>query len=212
MRHYQLLSNDSNLVAFKINPRAYKPRLILKGRPSDRPGITISGNYNWRSVPIGILEVDDMVVTTISKYDHLRPILVHDRDTDAWSIVGQKEYLKNGAHIDFAFQSGPTLIQNGEISVQSKEQKFRDDAIRSMTHQVALGIRADGKFIFVFAYGYTLDRLAKYLYDQGCVSAMKCDGGSCAFMQFIPDTNHKMPPLQVGNRGLLPVAIQFVYK
>lgn len=169
-------------------------------------------NYNWLSMPIGYLRVDGKDVGSIAAYLDIRPVLVYDSIDKRWAIVSGKGYIREKNRFTFAFQAGPTLVEDGAVKVQSKAQKFRDDAVRR-TSQIAVGVTPAGKIIVAYSFNWSMDQLAAYMKTAGCYRAMKCDGGSASFIMFNPDLDHRgVKSYNYGNKGKIAVGIQFLRK
>lgn len=213
MRNYSVLRADSEVFAVQINPAAYNFSAFVGGRPSkDKVVVAFNVNYNWLGMPIGYLRANGNDVSSIPAYLDLRPVLVYDSYDKRWAIISGKSYTREKLRFTFAFQAGPTLVEDGVVKVQSKTQKFRDDAVRR-TAQPAIGVTPSGKLIIAYSFNWSMDQLAAFMKSAGCYRAMKADGGSASFITFSPDLDHRgVKSYTYGNKGKIAVGIQFLRK
>ncbi len=87
--------------------------------------------------------------------------------------------------VKYAVGGGPTLIHKGLLSVDWKEQRFKDTFALQRHPRSAVGITTDGDLCLVavdgrapgVSEGATLDELAHIMQHLGCVEAMNMDGG-----------------------------------
>ncbi len=100
--------------------------------------------------------------------------------------VTAQELLDAGALQVFSF--GPALITEGEISVSAGEEVGKAKASNPRT---ALGLTADGHYLFVVSDGRTseseglsLSELADFMKKLGAVTAYNLDGGGSSTMVF----------------------------
>ena len=82
---------------------------------------------------------------------------------------------------------GPYLVKNGQIYVDITAQKLH--SITGRNPRTAIGYTKDGNIIIVTAdgrerasVGLTLNELARYMKQLGCVEAMNLDGGGSTVM------------------------------
>ncbi len=102
------------------------------------------------------------------------------------SEVSAEELIEDGAEQTFSF--GPALVTDGEVSVGADEEVGRAMASNPRT---AVGIKADGTYLFVVSDGRTdeseglsLYELAEFMESQGAVTAYNLDGGGSSTMVF----------------------------
>ena len=87
-----------------------------------------------------------------------------------------------------AFSFGPSLIENGEITVSSGDEVGKAMASNPRT---AIGIIDNLHYVFVVSDGRTsesaglsLSELAQFMDDLGCTTAYNLDGGGSSTMYF----------------------------
>ena len=81
---------------------------------------------------------------------------------------------------------GPLLVSGGNVA-----ETFHTD-VRGKNPRTALGQRADGSYVAVvvdgrlsgYSEGMTIQELAQYMKDLGCVEAYNLDGGMTSCMYF----------------------------
>lgn len=80
--------------------------------------------------------------------------------------------------------AGPLLIQNRQIVLDAKSERFSDAFIRETAARSAIGQTADGTLLLVAIHdrvggrGATLDETAQLMMQLGAVNALNLDGGS----------------------------------
>ncbi len=102
------------------------------------------------------------------------------------SEVTAEQLMAKGAVQTLSF--GPALLENGQLSVDSDDEVGRAMASNPRT---AIGIKADGTYLFVVSDGRTdeseglsLLQLAEFMKSQGAVTAYNLDGGGSSTMVF----------------------------
>lgn len=106
------------------------------------------------------------------------------------------------ADVKQAVSGGPTLIRNGKLFLDLKDQNFRKTWTSSSIHaRTALGVTANRHLILLTVEGpHTLWDVAKVLRRLGCVEAMNLDGGGSTTMVLngkIVTRNAKTPQRRV---------------
>jgi exopolysaccharide biosynthesis protein len=106
------------------------------------------------------------------------------------------------ADVKQAVSGGPTLIRNGKLFLDLKDQNFRKTWTSSSIHaRTALGVTANRHLILLTVEGpHTLWDVAKVLKRLGCVEAMNLDGGGSTTMVLngkIVTRNAKTPQRRV---------------
>ncbi|MFW5981733.1 MAG: phosphodiester glycosidase family protein [Halanaerobiaceae bacterium] len=165
------------------------------------------------AIKSGILElvvVDNIVQEINYTKDERRPaakkilenaniIQIHGKAREKFQDlkVGDNLIIENSFSPDFeelniktAIAAGPLLIQNGDISVASKEEQFQADIAIGRAPRSAVGKTKDNKLVFFtvdgrqmeYSIGISLDELAKFMQEYGIISGMNLDGGSSARM------------------------------
>ena len=109
----------------------------------------------------------------------------------SFRIISEDEVSAEGLLEDGAVQTlsfGPALVEDGQVSVGADEEVGRAMASNPRT---AIGIKADGTYIFAVADGRTeesaglwLYELAEFMKEQGAVTAYNLDGGGSSTMVF----------------------------
>lgn len=80
--------------------------------------------------------------------------------------------------------AGPLLIQNGQIVLDGKAERFSDAFVQERAARSAIGQTADGRILIVSAQGQTLgtgatlSEVAQIMQQLGAVNALNLDGGS----------------------------------
>ena len=140
---------------------------------SRETGYVIRGGVLYRSVPAR--DQEDLVIWSDGTAAIVRE-----------SEITAEELLARGAREVFSF--GPGLVDNGEITVGASDEVDRAMASNPRT---AVGVLADGTWVFVVSdgrttesEGLTLYDLAAYMRSLGCVTAYNLDGGGSSTMVF----------------------------
>ena len=102
------------------------------------------------------------------------------------SEVTAEELIADGAVQTLSF--GPALVEYGEVCVGTNDEVRKAMASNPRT---AIGVKADGTYLFVVADGRTDDseglslyELAQFMQEQGAVTAYNLDGGGSSTMVF----------------------------
>lgn len=102
------------------------------------------------------------------------------------SEVSAEQLIEDGAVQTLSF--GPALVEDGEVAVDANDEVGRAMASNPRT---AIGIKADGTYMFAVADGRTdeseglsLQELAEFLKSMGAVTAYNLDGGGSSTMVF----------------------------
>lgn len=106
----------------------------------------------------------------------LRVIREADADPDALMAAGLTD----------SWSFGPILVENGVLP-----ESF-NSTVKGKNPRTALGQRADGSYVAVvvdgrqdgYSIGMTIEELAQYMLDLGCVTAYNLDGGMTSCMYF----------------------------
>ena len=100
--------------------------------------------------------------------------------------VTADELLADGVVNNLSF--GPVLVENGKVAVGTDEEVAK---AMSSNPRTAIGIKADGTYLFVVADGRTdeseglsLYELADFMKELGAVTAYNLDGGGSSTMVF----------------------------
>ena len=102
------------------------------------------------------------------------------------SEVSAEDLIADGAVQTLSF--GPALVENGQVSVGTNDEVKKAMGSNPRT---AIGVKADGTYLFVVADGRTdeseglsLYELAEFMEEQGAVTAYNLDGGGSSTMVF----------------------------
>lgn len=112
-------------------------------------------------------------------------------DDGSFGIINESEVAAEDLLADGAVQVlsfGPALVEDGNISVSQSEEVGRAMASNPRT---AIGVKADGTYLFVVSDGRTDDNeglslyeLAEVMKELGAVTAYNLDGGGSSTMVF----------------------------
>ncbi|MCD6352489.1 MAG: phosphodiester glycosidase family protein, partial [Armatimonadetes bacterium] len=81
--------------------------------------------------------------------------------------------------------AGPTLVRNGEVSVNPRAEGFTDPHVLGLASRCAVGLTSANKLVFVATeQEISLRRLAKALRRLGCVEAINLDGGTSTALYY----------------------------
>jgi exopolysaccharide biosynthesis protein len=87
--------------------------------------------------------------------------------------------------IDGAIQAGPRLVVNGKVSLDVKNEGFKDPKILTGGGaRSALGITKDHKLILITTGGATIPQLAEIMKQAGAYQAMNLDGGASSGLYY----------------------------
>lgn len=181
--HYQVLQNDAQGWAVKINPAAYDVQTVKNVVPDSKSILAFNANYFWQGQVIGRLFNNSIEYTDINIDSYLRPIVYQD-----WK--GRFHYkmqpdLYEMFYAKFVFQAGPTLITKGQINIRDKEERFRYDSIRPTNH-ISFGVTPHNKVIVFLSHELTLTQIAQKMKSFDCNYAIKLDGGNSSYLTFSP--------------------------
>lgn len=206
MYPYEVLQLTDEKVCIKINPKAYTISVFSMQKSLADYSIAFTANYYWLKFAIGLLRDEKHVINIWPLAG--RPVLSLSSSgaeltaTDELSIDVKKAYV----------QAGPTLIRDGLIDIRTVQENFRADAVR-LTKQISVGVTASQKLIVLYTAKTPLKEIAKILHDVGCVDAMKMDGGSSAFLHFLPDpTDKRYKSVERGRSAPYPTGLAFTRK
>jgi exopolysaccharide biosynthesis protein len=97
------------------------------------------------------------------------------------------ETIPQWEHVNHIIGGGPYLIKDGQIYVDTSEQKL--NSIGGRNPRTAIGYTADNNLIIVTvdgrensSIGLTLPELARFMKSIGCFNAMNLDGGGSTVM------------------------------
>ena len=102
----------------------------------------------------------------LCSYDEWVAGKIESKDSDGFPLVIDKN------NIDFAFQNGPILMEQGEnLRLRNDSQKDRS----------GIGFKADGSLITIHANNIGFHDFSELFKAQGCSDAMYLDGVNCGF-------------------------------
>lgn len=149
-------------------------------------GFADGPNYDSNGeIPSGLLIKNSKVIYPLS--DTGQTYNVIGLNTDNVLVLGrmtQKQAIANNIRDCITFN--PYLIVNGETVIKSGNGGW------GIAPRTALGQRQTGEIIFLvidgrqvgYSIGVDLKVLQDTLYDEGCINAAMCDGGSSTVMVF----------------------------
>ncbi|CAM4371462.1 phosphodiester glycosidase family protein [Paenibacillus tarimensis] len=87
--------------------------------------------------------------------------------------------------VDGALQVGPRLVTNGKITLNVKEEGFRDPKILTGGGaRSAIGLTRDHKLLLVTSKGATIPQMASIMKQAGAYQAMNMDGGASSGLYY----------------------------
>jgi len=135
--------------------------------------------FNSDEVPIGLHKEKDEVLVPLnldaSTGDfYLKPNGVFYVEKCMGSIINSVHF-NTGKKVEFAVQSGPMLVENGEINPQLDDFSAKNRVVRS-----GVGILSATKVVFAISRGRTTFlRFAEFFRDNmHCQNALYLDGSS----------------------------------
>lgn len=224
-RAYEVLRQTGDCFLIKVDVRAYSPYFRF-GRQAKAFSLSQNnrsaaamlafnanyfGKYRGSTWPIGVC------------WDGLRQRTVDMRKSKIRSVLAIMDpgFVFVGAPIDVVplreqyrliAQAGPRLVAGGEVDIRSKKEAVPSDAVRRAP-QLSVGMTVSGKLLVCYTADWEIQQIAYYLREHGAIEAMKMDGGHAAFLAFNPDVDdNDFLPVQFGNPGIVPVAIELVRK
>ena len=145
-----------------------------------RPRVAINGTYfNLKNnEPVAALVMEGRLVS-----DGLASAGLYVRDDGEASIEfrrGTPGRSIGWTHdIRTAICAGPTLVRDGQVVKQARDEGFLDSAIYAEKPRSAVGVKANGKVLFVTVHTpVTLNKLSYIMLRLGAADAMNLDGGS----------------------------------
>jgi uncharacterized protein YigE (DUF2233 family) len=172
-------------------PYAYLSALprTLEGEAARLQFATNAGMFDPALKPVGLyVEQGRELVhaNTSSGYGnfHMKPNGVFFISANRAAVAETRAFLKQRLHADLATQSGPMLVINGRL-----HPRF-DRRSTSLKTRNGVGVRADGKVIFVISQGeVSFDAFARLFRDGlNCPNALFLDGGSASSL-YAPSIN-----------------------
>lgn len=169
------------------------------------------GFWTQNGTPAGILKINGQWYATPNKprgaigwSDHGKKVII-DRVMTNYSLrdspspsaiavipVSQPPYTtaEQWAKIDNIVGGSPVLIKNGVRINDFESEKVLDSFIKKRHPRTAVGVKkngdwvfvvVDGRFFFLFG-GMTIQKLADFMLNLGCVEALNLDGGGSSTM------------------------------
>jgi uncharacterized protein YigE (DUF2233 family) len=116
---------------------------------------------------------------------HMKPNGIFYISAHRAAVAETQAFLKQGAQADLATQSGPMLVIDGRL-----HPRF-DRRSTSLKARTGVGVRADGKVMFVISEeAVSFDAFARLFRDAlNCPNALFLDGGSASSL-YAPTLNH----------------------
>ena len=173
------------------------PYAYLSALPRDLEGgagrllfATNAGMFDSKLKPVGLyVEQGRELVHANTKSGwgnfHMMPNGIFYISADRAAVAETQTFLKQRPQADLATQSGPMLVINGRL-----HPRF-DRRGTSLKTRNGVGVRADGKVIFVISQeAVSFDAFARLFRDGlKCPNALFLDGGSASSL-YAPTLNH----------------------
>ena len=162
---------------------AYTPEWGQFAPPTPKEGIqiAINGENRITNISTAQLEIPENGYVIVGPKSKLG--IINDKKKASVDIKTIPDW-ENVTHI---ISGGPYLIKNGNIYIDIQEQKLL--AIGGRNPRTAIGYTEDNKLILVavdgrenYSIGLTLNELASFMKEIGCVNAMNLDGGGSTVM------------------------------
>ncbi len=101
-----------------------------------------------------------------------------------------KGQTKDWDDMDYIVGGVPVLIRRGAVLQDFDAEKARESFIHDRHPRTAIGVRADGNWLFAvvdgrqlsLSVGMTIPELAAFMYSLGCIAALNLDGGGSSTM------------------------------
>jgi hypothetical protein len=168
--NHEILKDDAEVLAVKVNLAAFDARLILRGKADPSAELAWNGPYFWGPLPIGRLEAGGHKAVCLPSKGN-RPAIQTDK---------------------FSFEAGPLLVAGGLVKVVTgdswvyrssmTEGKFRPDVARKCD-RLCVGLTGFGKLIVAHLKESDLMHAAYDMHRLGSIWAMTCDSGSSAALR-----------------------------
>jgi len=151
--------------------------------PSPKDGIQISINSDNKIINISTsqLEIPENGYVIVGPKSKLGVI------NDKKKAVVEMKTIPDWENVTHIISGGPYLIKNGKPYVDIQEQKLL--AIGGRNPRTAIGYTEDNTLILVAvdgrencSIGLTLNELANFMKELGCINAMNLDGGGSTVM------------------------------
>jgi exopolysaccharide biosynthesis protein len=135
-----------------------------------------------------------------------RTIIIFDEQNNVELIPGEEfveRYAAGG--MEGALQVGPRLVTNGRITVNPKEEGFRDPKILTKAGaRSAIGLTRDHKLLMLTTGGATIPELAQVMKQAGAYQAMNMDGGASSGLYY--DGKYLTVPVRKISNALMIVS------
>jgi hypothetical protein len=184
-----VLSVPIRLISVDLNDPSVKVSALLA-----RDGI---GSAESFSKMIRRSQPDVAVTGTFFSLDNLRPVgdivingdlayfggmgtaLCITRDNLAEMVTVPWGHHHDWSNYEFVMACGPRLLEDHEIVLDPKSERFKDRHMLAPNSRIGVGITATNKLIFVMTKKpIYLGRLAKIMRTLGCSQAMNLDAGT----------------------------------
>ncbi|MBJ6361853.1 phosphodiester glycosidase family protein [Paenibacillus sp. GCM10012307] len=133
-----------------------------------------------------------------------KTVFIYDANNLSELVAGVEfpERYKQGG-IEGALQVGPRLVVNGKVSLNVKEEGFRDPKILTGGGaRSALGITSNHQLLLVTSSGATIPQMAEIMKQAGSYQAMNLDGGASSGLYY--NGSYLTPPgRQISNALLI---------
>ena len=142
-----------------------------------QPDVAVTGTFFSLD---NLKPVGDIVINgDLAYFGGMGTALCITRDNQAQMVTVPWGHHHDWSNYDFVMACGPRLLQDHEIVLDPKAERFRDKHMLSPNSRIGVGITATNKLIFVMTKDpIYLGRLAKIMRELGCSQAMNLDAGT----------------------------------
>lgn len=153
------------------------------------------GFFGWDGSHNGLLKQNRQIISpTVSPargvigFTTTRQVIIDRVDMQNGKLIGLSG--TDWSEVYDALSGGPILIKNGKKQVLWQEEG-RGLSFSTTNHpRTAIGVTANNEIIMIvvdgrqpgFAVGMSLDELAEFMLDLGCIAAVNLDGGGSSTM------------------------------
>lgn len=170
--HVELANNQLGSVASLASiAKAHNAKVAMNGNYFD----AYTSN-SYRTVYNGLVMNGERVKVFDTKFSVFYVL----KDGDVGILPGAKFMeLFNEGNVQEAFQVGPRLVTDGNVTVDPIAEGFSSHKILSSPGaRSAIGILPNRQLVFVTTSGATVQQLASVMKQLGAVDAMNSDGGA----------------------------------
>ena len=196
---YERFSNGSftSIHVLVVDP---KQHVILPVRAAGRETVLNLANRHGATAAIngGFWKANGMPAGALKINGEWLGTPVKSRGAIGWSLVHDKvlidRILTNSAEewkkFEYIVGGTPVLVRNGQVIEDFTPEQTLPSFLTVWHARTAVGIKANGDWVFVVVDrsasrlfgGMTIQELANFMLDLGCVDALNLDGGGSSTM------------------------------